>query len=223
MKSRIDRVENASTRASAVINRDDSRKTATELNKAESEQAKLNSVSILLFSGFMRGVLGLCWHVVQNQAMFNKVIIAPFELASEGGSAIINNPTLINQVYDIKPAGDIDVVRRAERVEKRMVLLPILQPFGGELYFEFVRDLMREMLPQDAEKYINLMGQDQQKNQVIMALSGMLKEAVTDESGQLKPEFAEFKPQFEQMMQMEQQMSAQQGQLQQVTQNATNQ
>jgi hypothetical protein len=193
--------------ASAVINRDDSRKTATELNKAESEQAKLASVSILLFSGFMRGLLGIAWYIVQNQAQHDKVLIAPFEIHTEQGSQVVNNPILINQVYDIKPAGDIDVVRRAERLEKRFQLLPIIQPFGGEMMFEFVRDLIREMLPQDAEKYINLMGQDQQLKQALMATAGMLKEAVTDEAGQLKPEFKEFAPQLQQLAQMGQQMS----------------
>jgi hypothetical protein len=195
--------------ASAVINRDDSRKTATELNKAESEQGKLNSVSILLFSGFMRGVLGVAWYIVQNQAQYNKVLIAPFEIAGPQGSQVVNNPMLINQVYDIKPAGDIDVVKRAERLEKRFQLFPIIQGFGGELFFEFTRDLIREMLPQDAEKYINLMGQDQQMKQALMATAGMLKEAVTDENGQLKPEFKEFAPQLQQLAQMGQQMMQQ--------------
>ncbi len=195
--------------ASAVINREDSRKTATELNKAENEQGKLASVSILLFSGFMRGVLGVAWYIIQNQAQYNKVLIAPFEIAGPQGSQIVNNPILVNQVYDIKPAGDIDVVKRAERLEKRFQLFPIVQSFGGEFYFEFTRDLIREMLPQDAEKYINLMGQDQQLKQALMATAQMLKEAVTDEQGQLKPEFKEFAPQLQQLAQMGQQMMQQ--------------
>lgn len=194
--------------ASAVINRDDSRKTATELTSAKEEQGNLQSVSILLFSGFMRGVLGVTWYIVQNQAQQNTILVAPFELVTPQGAQVINNPELINQVYDIKPAGDIDVVRRAERVQKRMGLLPIIQPLGGELYFEFVRDLIREMLPEDADKYIRILGQDQQKTQMIMALEAMLKEAVTDENGAIKPEFKQFEPQLIQMAQMGQQMMA---------------
>lgn len=195
--------------AAAVINRDDSRKTATELNKAESEQGKLNSVSMMLFSGFLRGVWGVSWYIVQNQAMYNpEVIVAPFKVEGPEGSKTINNPELIAQVYDIKPAGDIDVVRRAERIEKRFTLLPIIQPFGGEMYFEFVRDLIREMLPEDADKYIRLLGTDQQKTQIIQALAAMLKEVVTDENGQLKPEYQEFAPQLQQMAQIGQQLMA---------------
>jgi len=192
--------------ASAVINREDSRKTATELNKAESEQSKLNSVSILLFSGHMRGLLAFAWYLIQNYAQYNEVILVPKE--GEGGK-IVNDPVLINQTYDIKPAGDIDVIRRAERLEKRFQLLPVLQPMGGEMYFEFVADLIREMLPQDAQKYISLMQRDQMKTQALIAMAGMLKEAVTDESGQLKPEFKEFAPQMQQLAQMGQQLGIQ--------------
>lgn len=192
--------------ASAVINRDDSRKTATELTAAQEEQSNLQSVSVLLFSGFMRSVFGFCWYIVQNQAQQNTILVAPFEVVDQMGSRYINNPQLINQVYDIKPAGDIDVVKRAERLEKRFALLPIIQPFGGELMFEFVRDLIREMLPEDADKYIRIMGVDQQKTQMITALAGMLKEAVTDEAGQVKPEFKQFEPQLQQMAQIGQQM-----------------
>jgi len=189
--------------ASAVINREDSRKTATELNKASEEQGKLNSVSVLLFSGFMRGVLGVAWYIVQNQALYGEgVIVAPLEIVIQGRAQVVNNPQLIGQVYDVKPAGDVDVVRRAERLEKRWMLLPIVQQIGGEVAFEFVRDLFREMLPEDSQKYINLLGQQQQQQQVIDALASMLKEAVTDETGNLKPEFKEFAPQFAQMQQI---------------------
>lgn len=194
--------------ASAVINRDDARKTATELTAAQDEQSNLQAVSILLFSGFLRGVFGFAWYIVQNQAQQNTILVAPFEMVSEMGSQMINNPQLINQVYDIKPAGDIDVVKRAERLEKRFALLPVIQPIGGELMFEFVRDLIREMLPEDADKYIRLLGVDQQKNQMIAALGGMLKEAVTDEQGQIKPEFQQFAPQLQQLEQAAMQMTA---------------
>lgn len=201
--------------ASAVINREDSRKTATELNSAKEEQGNLQSVAILLFSGFMRGVLGFSWYIIQNQAQQNTILVAPFELINNGQSQLVNNPQLINQVYDIKPAGDIDVVRRAERMQKRMGLLPIIQPLGGELLFEFIRDIIREMLPEDADKYIRLMGVDQQKNQMIQALGGMLKEAVTDDQGQIKPEFKEFAPQLQQLEQAAaQMMGGQQGGMQ---------
>lgn len=196
--------------ASAVINRDDSRKTATELNSAKEEQQNLNSVSILLFSGFMRGVFGFCWYIVQNQAQQNAIVVAPVaQQDAMGGSVIVNNPELINQVYDIKPAGDIDVVKRAERIEKRFTLLPIIQTLGGDLMFEYIRDLIRELLPEDADKYIQLLGMDLQKMQLIQTLGALLKEAVTDEQGQIKPEFKEFESQLLQLQQAGMQMMAQ--------------
>ena len=146
--------------ASAVINREDSRKTAKEIGTAEDESAKIASVSILLFSGFMRKVLGIAWYIVQSQAIQQQVMIVPISIPMEqmGGmqEMKINDPSLVNQEYDIKPAGDTDVVRRAERVQKRLMLVPLVQAMGGEFFFEFMRDILREMLPEDSNKYINL-------------------------------------------------------------------
>ena len=47
------------------------------------------------------------------------------------------------------------------------------------------------------------MGQDQQKNQMIMSLAGMLKSAIADEkTGAIKPEFKEYEPQLQQVEQI---------------------
>jgi len=186
--------------ASAVINRDDARKTATELNQAAEEQAKISSVSILLLAGFLRRVYARAWYIVQSQAQQNLVIIVPFNIEGLGAQPQqMNNPVLINAVYDIKPAGDIDVVKREERLQKRLMLQPLMQQLGGNAYLEFLKDIIREMLPEDAQKYIMLIGQDQQAQQMIQSLAMMLKEAVTDETGKIKPEFKEMEPQLKQV------------------------
>lgn len=192
--------------ASSVINRDDSRKTAKEIGTAKEQEAKINSVSLLFFSTFLRGVLAFNWYIVQSQAQQNLVIVAP-----DANNPLQNDPEIINQVYDVKPAGDIDVVRRQERITTRLGILPIIQAFGGELYFEFVRDVLRDVLPEDAKKYITLMGQDQMKNQAIQALMSMLQSVMTDEKGQLKPEFKQYEPQLQQAMQMLPQITGAQG------------
>ena len=199
--------------AEAVINRDDSRKTAEELQQAEGEQTKMGTIPIMLFSGFMREVLSLAWYIVHSQAVQNLVMIMPMEIVlpgpaplpgmppSPGRSIRVNNPTFIAQTYDIKPAGDTDVIRRAEKIERRMLLLPIIQPTAA--YPEFLMDLIREMLPEDADKYNSILQQGiESQQQQMLGMAQMLQEATTDEKGAVMPEWKPFEAQLTQMFNM---------------------
>lgn len=198
--------------AAAVINRDDARKTAEELKQARGEQAQMGTVPIIFFSGFMREVLSVCWYVVQSQALQGLIILLPIEMPVEVPSPVPGLPptvTLrtqndiktIGQTYDIKPAGDTDVVRREEKIQRRMVMLPILQPTA--VYPEFLMDLIREMLPEDADKYNAILQQGiASQQQQMLAMAQMLQEATTDESGNIKPEWQQFSGQLQQMFAM---------------------
>ena len=56
----------------AVSNREDSRKTATEVQAANQQQSLLNSVQVSLFSAFLRDVHTAVWPIVQSQALDRK-------------------------------------------------------------------------------------------------------------------------------------------------------
>lgn len=198
----------------AVINRDDARKTAAEITTAETEKQSLNSVQILLFSSFVREILSLAWYVVQSQAQQGLINIAQIEfpIVTPMGEQVvrINDPEAINQVYDIKPAGDVDVVRRAEKLQQRLAGLPIVQQIGGPLYIQYLKDLMRELLPEDATKYERLLDAGEaNKDQQIAAMGNMLRAATTDESGAVKPEFKQHEAQLQQILPPEQQAQQQ--------------
>lgn len=199
--------------ASAVINRDDSRKTAEELKQAKGEQLQMASTPIMFFSGYMREVLSVSWYVVQSQALQGLITLLPIEIPVPQEPPIpglpplppkmvtVNNYEIIGQTYDIKPAGDTDVVRRAEKIEKRLLLLPVIQPTPA--YPVFLQDLISELLPEDADKYNAILQQGMvTMEQQMLALAQMLQEATTDDSGAILPEWQPFSAQLQQMFQM---------------------
>ncbi len=194
--------------ASAVINRDDSRKTAEELKQASSEQMMMASVSIFQFSSFMRRVLSVAWYIVQSQALQNNIILLPMKVqipATVPGMIpqmqTINDIETISQKYDIKPAGDTDVLRREEKMQRRFMLLPLIQPTAA--YPAFLMDTISELLPEDAEKYNSILRQGlASMEQQMAAMASMLQEATTGPDGQILPQWKQFEGQLQQMFSM---------------------
>lgn len=92
----------------AANNRQDSRKTATEVAAAREDADKLSNVEITLFSKFLRDVWTYTWSLVQNRAVQGKITL----LADPNTGA--NNVEFINQPFDVRAAGDIDVVKKQE-------------------------------------------------------------------------------------------------------------
>jgi hypothetical protein len=105
----------------AAQNRKDSRKTATEISAAERENNLLSSVQISLYSNFIREVYGLAWQIVQSEALQDKIT---FLVDLQTGK---NNYEIISQKYDIRAAGDTDVIKRAELIREYKEFWPIIQ------------------------------------------------------------------------------------------------
>jgi hypothetical protein len=184
--------------ASSVVNRDDARKTSQEFKTAEKQEGKLALTPLMLYSGFMRDVLSFAWYIVKGQALQNKIIILP-GIDPTTGMPAGNNLVIINLPYDIKPAGDTDVIRREDRINRRVNLIPLVQ--GTVIWTEFLKDLIKDVLPEDATKYCALLDQaEANKDQMILALGEMLKGIVLDEKGVIKPEFQQYSGQLQQVL-----------------------
>lgn len=203
--------------AAAVINRDDSRKTAEELKQARGEQMQMGTIPIMLFSNFMREVLTLCWYIVQSQAEQGNIILLPIQVnlpammpGAPPRTETVNDLSIISQKFDIKPAGDTDVLRREEKLQRRFMLMPFIQ--GTSAYPQFLMDLISELLPEDAEKYNSILRQGMASmEQQMIALATMLQEATTDDSGAIMPEWKPFEAQLQQMFAMIPKQAQQQG------------
>lgn len=179
--------ESAGQIAYATNNRQDSRKTATEVQSANNQNQMLTSMQVLMLSLAIRPVLILQWQIVQSCAMVGQI---QFCVLPNG----LNDVALIAQRYDLKPAGDVDYV------ESQTMLAHLQQdamqlaqtPVGALL----LRKYLEQRYPSfraELDGILNQMTPASPVAQQLNAVSTLLKEVVTDEKGNLKPEFAQYK------------------------------
>jgi hypothetical protein len=197
----------------AVNNREDSRKTATEIQASQQQTSQISTVTVTLFASFVRRVYSRVWTVVQSLALQN---VFPFlqlpgqvdPLTGQPGPAI-NDAATISKQYDVRAAGDVDVIERQEILQRRMQFWPVVQAIPG-LSGEFLSDIIKTAFPDDSTRYIQAMQQGSMKNNVIQALSQMLQAAVMKPDGSgVEEHFKGMEPQLQQMqMQVQQAIQA---------------
>ncbi len=122
------------------------RTTAKEIDAAQQETALLSSVSVALFSAAERRVYTNAWRIVQSQAMQDKIEFfgETVETQAPNGEVIedfVNNKEVIGRAYDIRPAGDTDVIKRQEQVQSMMEFWPVVRstPIAGEFLGELLK------------------------------------------------------------------------------------
>lgn len=197
----------------AAQNRQDSRKTAKEISAAQEQQQLLNSVQLTLFSTHIRSIYNLVWLVVQSQALQDKIkfllvqqqvpvinpvtqtpVIDPMTGQPQMEMQWVNDKQTISEIYDIRAAGDVDVIQKQEKVQQMKQDYPVIAqtPLGNV----FLAELMRLEYPDTGEKWAMVLEQSggmiQQMQQMINNLShiimGIAKdhpEAVANDAQQL--------------------------------------
>lgn len=181
----------------AVNNREDSRKTATEIEAAQNQTVQINSVSVLMLSGFLRRVYKQCWRIVQSLALQNKIVFLQ-SASPETNGVPTNNAQQIAMDYTLRPAGDVDVIEKQEKLSKMMQFWGVVQTVPG-LNQVFLSDIIKTAFPEDGDRYIMAMMQGSPKNGVIQSLGALVKSLVA-----VTPEAAEFAPQLAQIEQQAQ-------------------
>lgn len=184
----------------AVINRQDSRKTAKEIDTANQQQALLNSVQLTMFSTFIREVYSFAWLIVQSQALQNKIsflltsVPTPKLNPSAGNTPMIdpmtrqpivytswkNDVEVIAQKYEVRAAGDVDVIARQEKINQMMQDWPVIQ--NTALRDRFLADLIKLKYPDTGEAYANVLAQNDQLTQ----LKGMVARLGTIMAGAMQ-------------------------------------
>lgn len=149
-------------------NRVDSRKTATEIAAATNESTKLSSTKIYLFSSSENLLLNLCFAIYQSRVIAGQLLVSS-EIADH----------LKGYTYFVKPAGDTDVIEKAEKVVKMQQTWPVIQQTPAADIF--LKKLIRTMFPEDALEYEAAMEQGLKEKNVIMALATLMKELLTPE------------------------------------------
>jgi len=184
----------------AVMNREDSRKTAKEIDTANQQQALLNSVQLTMFSTFIREVYSFAWLIVQSQALQNKIsflqvsVPTPKLNPSAGNTPMIdpmtgqpivdnvwkNDVEVIAQKYEVRAAGDVDVIARQEKINQMMQDWPVIQ--NTALRDRFLADLIKLKYPDTGEAYASVLAQNDQLTQ----LKGMVARLGTIMAGAMQ-------------------------------------
>lgn len=156
----------------AANNRKDSRKTATEIESAETKSAELNTVQISLFSISMLRIVTICWEIAQSRALQNLI---PFAVESEMGNRI----DIISRSYYLQPAADQDVIQRRKVLMQMRNDMAIVTSTAAAT--AFLARYFRLSYPEDGETYASLIEQggtaEQAQGQAaIQVLQGILQE-----------------------------------------------
>lgn len=199
----------------AVSNRKDSRKTAKELSLAEKEEQQTESVGLADFSEDLRAIFSFTWLIVQSQALQGKIpflqkqvpIMIPMptpdglgmQMTQSGEIETVNDIKVIQETYEIRPAGDVDVIERKNKLQQMQIDWPVIQTTA--LAPKFLEDYIRLSYPDKAEDYIKALQEGNIAKQLIMSLSALLKGfAQPDEIAALPPD------QKQQLLQIQQQV-----------------
>lgn len=155
----------------AANNRQDTRKTATEITAAKQESQLLSGVSVTIFSTFLRKVFNICWRIVQNRAQNNKLTFCMDVNTGE------NTMEVISADYDVFAAGDLDVVKRQEKIGRLMQFLPVVA--GTPIASVYLSKLLQYAFPD--ESFDKILELETDKVNVIKALNQLLGATLSKE------------------------------------------
>lgn len=188
--------------AYGVNNRQDSRKTATEVQSAREQQSMLSSVQVTLYSTFLREIHAYVWPIVQSLALQGIIVLNP-----------TIDPMMLTLTYEVRPAGDDDVIRRAERLSQYQQMWGIIS--NTKAAGKYLTDMLRIALPDDADKYVSDILSGMQDRNMTPVLVEILQAMLQDP--QIAPALGAYAPKIQQVIQM---AAPQPSQPQQIT-NAT--
>jgi hypothetical protein len=167
----------------AAMNRQDSRKTATEIQAASNEAQMLSSTQVSLFSIALKDVYEWCWRIYQSRVIAG--VIRP--------SASLD--MYLNHEFNIKPAGDVDVIERQEKSQKMMQAWGVVSQTA--LAPVFLQNMMRLMFPDEGESYAEMLQTGNEKDQLLQQLMQIINSLIIDpQTGQLNEEAQDFAPQI---------------------------
>lgn len=159
--------------AAAVMNRKDSRKTAEELQQADSQQQKISGTSLTTLSEFLREVFTFSFKIVQSQASQDLIdFVLKGQPDMTGNITYVNDFELIQQTFDIRPAGDDDIIKAEETILKMQQDWPVVQM--TPLKDVFFQDLISLRYPEKADVYVPIL-QAADPRQLILSLSTLLQ------------------------------------------------
>lgn len=163
----------------AAQNRKDSRKTATEVAAAQQENAQLSSVQVTLYSTFIREVYSYAWEIVKSRALNQKIT---FLVDMDGQNKVDE----INQDFDLRAAGDVDVIKRQELIQQYKEFWPVIST--TPVAMPFLSRLLKLAFPDEGDTYAMILQQGDPRA-LLVALAQIVESVMgPEEVAALPPE-----------------------------------
>ena len=179
----------------AAMNRQDSRKTATEIQTATAEAQLLSATQVALFSISIKKIYEKCWEIYHSRVLDG--LIEP----------TVPLQYFTDHEYNMKPAGDTDVVERQEKAQRMLQVWPVIQQ-NSALAVTYMKDMLSMLFPDEAPKYIEQMQEDHSKTQLLQKMSAIIDSLIIDpQTGQLTQEAQPYAQQLQALQQQVQQLS----------------
>lgn len=173
----------------AVFSNKSTRKTSAEVKAAGQEQELLSGVGATLLSIALRNTYTRCFNIYRSRVVAG-LIKAPqivIKLLSE-------------YTWTLKPAGDVDVLEREELIKRMKEAWPVYQNTGAKN--EYLKKLTKLLFPDDAEKFIKAIDENEVQLKFIMALMPVLQALIIDPAtGQIKQEYGAESQRLQQLIQ----------------------
>jgi len=177
----------------AAMNRQDSRKTATEINTATAEAQMLSATQVALFSIAIKRIYEKCFDIYSSRVLDG--LIEPTIALSY----------FTDHKYNMKPAGDSDVVERQEKAGKMLQVWPVIQQ-NSALAVDYMKDMLSMLFPDEAPKYLQKMQEDTSRAQLMQQMMTIIQSLIIDpQTGQMTEEA---QPHAQQLQALQQQVQA---------------
>jgi hypothetical protein len=125
----------------AAMNRQDTAKTATELNAASTQAAMLGSVKVSLLADAIVRAYSMGWAVARSQALAGQIeIMAEFP------------PEILKHDYTLTPSGDVEVIKRQEKLMRMKEFFSVLANTPAAV--PFLKYLIKQAFPEEAGELI---------------------------------------------------------------------
>lgn len=166
----------------AAQNRQDSRKTATEINSAKDQSQRLSSINIIPLATVITEVYTIVWNLVQQQIQISTALPPEAQLIPVPTHIEPDNWT---DNYELAPAGDVEVIKRAEKINNLQQDLPLFQ--GTPIYMDLVAKYLELRFPDEAALWKSKLASadlTQIVQQLLMVLSNVPINTFTSEQQQ---------------------------------------
>jgi hypothetical protein len=181
----------------AIFSNKSTRKTSAEVKSADKTDTLLSTVGATLLSIAYRNVCTRCFNIYRSRALAGLVKVNTVVL-----------DLLAKYTWTLKPAGDTDVIERAEKIKRMQDAWPVYEKTPAR--DEFLKILTKLLFPDEAAQIIKAMDEGNMQMRFIAAMMEIVKALVIDPvTNQLKQEYISEGPRIIQLLQQGQAILAQ--------------